>query len=389
MVPKILAKLKLESISPISLGGYDTKMCRSLNSVMIEEPFRLSSLKGTWRWWMRAYVAGAAYDNGLVEKEQAIKIVDGLLGSTEVASKFGLKLANDCDLRELSSQIQDVPRVKLLLIGKNDKQQFLRETFKEVRVKFVVYERGKNVNDAERTLAFGSLITALELGGIGKISRRAFGSMRIRAEKSTFDEQMNRILRILEGETVIESVSNGIKELISTTYKATKSLISTMSKTPKGAILPKIPAISKNPEVFSIFIFKSTDLKKIGDLFMRTNPNSLVNHLRNRYGNIVWIFGLPRNVKGTGYFSEIERRPSPLIFSLLNNQMGVASLMMSADWPTQLEWRGAGGKKTKIEFDSLTGKITLNESIIEISNVIDEIKDYLKQSFNSKEVEVF
>jgi len=121
-VPRMLARLRLESIGPVSIGGYDTKMSRVIDGIEIYEPFRLSSLKGVWRWWMRAYVAGVAYDNGF-NGEELKKIVrdkvNELLGSTENASKFGLKPLGLEKLKDYYTNlgyVKNIPRLRLLYI---------------------------------------------------------------------------------------------------------------------------------------------------------------------------------------------------------------------------------------------------------------------------------
>jgi CRISPR type III-B/RAMP module RAMP protein Cmr1 len=52
--------LELRNITPTIIGGY--KATTFSPSLGIAERFRVSELKGVWRWWFRALAAGALWD---------------------------------------------------------------------------------------------------------------------------------------------------------------------------------------------------------------------------------------------------------------------------------------------------------------------------------------
>ncbi|MFQ6095425.1 MAG: type III-B CRISPR module RAMP protein Cmr1, partial [Candidatus Bathyarchaeia archaeon] len=169
---KRIATISLESIAPVSLGGYDTSTHRQIGYINLAEPFRLTSVKGIWRWWLRAYLAGAAWDEGLSEKEGAEES-QSILGSTQAASLFGFRILSQSSTpldayseRKVSENL----RVRLLLgvWGRRrlnrDQIDRLRALFRYLKAEFEIYSRKSST---PTTLALGSLITGLKLGGLG------------------------------------------------------------------------------------------------------------------------------------------------------------------------------------------------------------------------------
>ena len=470
-MPRVLARLALESISPISLGGYDTKMTRNIDGVQIEEPFRLSSLKGAWRWWMRAYLAGVAYDKGLDEK-CAVKKVGEILGSTKTASKFGIKIlwSSIEDYRVNLENIRNIPRLRLLyteqlaLLRYIHRKQYdkvkkrtlelleeteipiyedilnalehhnfqkaekilkeyilndAKRTFKKIRVKLILYERlGATLIDDERILSVGSLITALKFGGIGKISRRGFGSLKIDLKNSSYQHNVKNIFEAVkkiesQSDDINENgiIAKGIKELIRLTYSSARRLLLNKASSHERSLLPQIPAISKNKDALSIFLFKSSSLEKVGRSLVRTELNSLVGsligikHPQQRLRRpLGWILGLPRSVRSTGYFvvvkkdqkekEDVGRRASPLIFSQLNDHVWTATFIVSTDYPIKLISKGRRRKPIDIEFNRLSGQINIRSPIntLDVINVIDVIniiKNWIRNNFRATEVRIF
>lgn len=427
-MPRVLSRLTIESISPVSLGGYDKKISRSIGKVQIEEPFRLSSLKGAWRWWMRTYLAGAAYDKERDERE-AVKMADKLLGSTEIASKFGLKFSklvpfegvNDHDFK----YAKDIPRVKLLLMRKRcreQKEEYIKAFSKGFLAEIELYERVK-AHKTESRLALGSLITALKLGGLGKISRRGFGSFKLKLV--LYDDNLEYLGKSAEKIEREETLEDGLKELISFTYDASCEAVDIPFKT-KHILLPSIPAIClKRREAFSIYLLNPPKalikniyeiLKDVGNATFRMKSWSVACRLIGTGGNyrsaltlpIAFILGLPRTQEArghvcprckaklrtlhrikkgqrlqcpecsyifmnwwelrewrepTGYIVE-GRRASPLIFSFLTKNTLGACFMMSLDWPSKIKWRSIQGKRRKKSI----GSIRIKEETIKIMN---------------------
>lgn len=418
-MPKTLARLTIESIGPISLGGYDTRVKRTIGPVTITEAFRLGSLKGVWRWWTRAYIAGAAWDLSLNEVDEATRRVNELLGSTERASKFGLRLADPPIVTDSKyddfRRAKRIPRIGLLLMGRRGRQReevYYRTFYRGLRAELEVYER-KQISSTKRKLAFGSLITALKLGGIGKASRRGFGSFSVKIDNTHQDiEDLVKFSREIEtGE--FNCIKKGLEGLIKKTYEEAKSLVregrkglTTAKSLSQRGPLPQIPSISINANAFSLYLLSSSEvpadqlLFQIGRSTLRIEGGSIVAHLIGVGGKprdpaekpLAWLLGLPRRYRRrTGYLC-VERRASPLLFSLISRNIASVTLIMSLDWPERLKWKGRMEKI--ITFDEKRGLIFINKEQFNLFDVMNRIKELLKNYFNRlgwrvEEVKVF
>jgi len=73
---------KLKGESRLYLGSYDTQFHE-------DDPFMTQSLKGLWRYWLRAYIAGAMYDAGILRREKGEKHVCEI--SSESLKEIGEK----------------------------------------------------------------------------------------------------------------------------------------------------------------------------------------------------------------------------------------------------------------------------------------------------------
>jgi len=432
-LPKVLARLALESISPISLGGYDTKMTRNIGGVQIEEPFRLSSLKGVWKWWMRAYVAGAAFDSGFDEKNQKIKtaeIVNNLLGSTELASSIGVKvLKTTYDLYK-PKKWKEIPRLAQMRI-KGIERYFALNLHAEVEI----YERTALTYPEERLL-FGSLLTALKLGGLGKISRRGFGSLKVTIKNKSNEaiKDLTEIIKCIEQETNLNKLEPLVKVLIKGTYNTAEELLkTTRGKSKPKNILPSIPCISlKNKLAFSLYLIKPLMQMSVEDLLLIIGQSVLRAGGRIPRGNLyakeasitakligvekdplnmhvnkplALFLGLPRKGKTktekTGYLTN-KRRASPLIFSLLNNSIISLTLMFSSDWPEeQIKWKGVLWKKKdkriigikdriykNVKLDKRTLKVSFDSEEMKLLDIIQQIKSSLLDYFKDKNLQL-
>ncbi|NPA69696.1 MAG: type III-B CRISPR module RAMP protein Cmr1 [Crenarchaeota archaeon] len=211
-----ILEIKLINETPLFLGSYDTQFHE-------DDAFRTQSLKGLWRWWTRAYIAGAMYNEcillgtpfrkkegeeyglpeGLSRSSQEFlnKCVGKLLGSTESASPFRIYLSSKpdvcsdiCKMTDRCvfppSSICDVQRICLLRLKNNI-------TYTEnIRVTLVIELYRRDISDNEIEIAIGSLLTALTLGGLGKASRRGLGTFRIEISKENFPETLENFIKI-------------------------------------------------------------------------------------------------------------------------------------------------------------------------------------------------
>jgi len=429
-MPRILAKLTLEGISPISLGGYDTQMSRRISGIQIEEPFRLSSLKGVWKWWMRAYVAGAAFDSGFDEEDQKTKtkeIVNNLLGSTKSASLIGIKALKITYNLYKIKKWKEIPRLAQMRI-KGIERCFASDLHAEIEI----YKRTALTYQEERLL-FGSLLTALKLGGLGKISRRGFGSLKVTIEKSSETiKDLTEIIKCIEQETDLNKLEPYIKVLMKETRNAADELLKTIKAKPKS-VIPSIPSISlENKLAFSLYLIKPLMRMSVEDLLLIIGQSTLraggrirgsqlyakkasitakltgveKNPLNMHVDKPLALFlGLPRKGKTeikrlgikeeTGYLTN-KRRASPLIFSLLNNN-GIISLALifSSDWPEeQIKWKGVSWKKKdrniigikdrkykSVKLDKDTLRVSFNDEEMKLLDIIQQIRSSLLNYF--------
>jgi len=458
-----LASLKIESISPVSIGGYDTTM---------DTIFRTSSLKGVWRWWLRAYVAGVAWEKGLNEKRAAKEVVDRILGSggkEGEASKITIRTTyNNFKSDYLSNEeiikIVDrngIPRAILLVMGedRNRKYEKFRRLFiKKLTIeKIDFYERLK-LKPEQIKLAFGSLVSALKLGGLGKCARRGFGSFKVKFIEYT--DELTELANIVENLEANMDLKNSLKKLVEDTYQSAEKTLelykskieSKVAQQYGGDDLPEIPAICPSkPEVFGLYILKPPQnqtviemLRVIGRSTLRMEAHSIVAKLIEVNGEtkkplskpLGFIMGLPRyqslhvyqcptchtffrkkkekkqieNILecpkcatrlrkveiNTGYYEtfsnrrKIDRRASPIIFSVLTENVATATLVMSKDWPDLLKWQNLRVKPSnheKVEYVEIPKQISIN-IIREGSKIqIDEknVTDLLKLFKNLRE----
>jgi len=423
---KRIATVSLESITPVSLGGYDTYLRRQIGNIHLTEPFRLTSVKGIWHWWLRAYLAGAAWDESLNEMEGANES-QSILGSPQAASLFGFRiLSQNSEPLDSERKVSENLRVRLLLRvwGQQhlNKAQIgrLRALFRYLKAEFEVYSRKSST---PTILALGSLITGLKLGGLGKFSRRAFGSFKVHVESK--HPEMKPIMENLEeAETAREptTVANSLKEIID----ATKAAASTYLKNCKiGGVrddsqIPAIPSFAKG--FHTIHLFEAPISMSVIDVLNEVSKSvtraasrlrrptisaaltgGVRNHMTwNRVRKpLAWVLGLPRKTEptdrrriSTGYVEmwvdkkPVSRRASPLIFKLLQKRLLAATLFISSDWPN-LKWvnRWVKGQRPSCEFDIIIdrkkGNVMIDDRRYSLKGLMTDVERYLTDYFEA------
>lgn len=379
--------LRLESETPLFLGGYDTNFDPN-------DPFRAQSLKGLWRYWLRAYIAGAMHEAGLLRCEKGKTTVcdikneeldflrkktENILGGLGSASKFRL-IVDETKSTEygMEQKVRVAPRFKLLTLGGR------RPTYGRVYAKIRVEKAPhvKHLNENEVKLALGSLLTALSLNGLGKMGRRGFGTFSIK-----FDEP-GIFSRFLKGE---ELDLEKIGELINETLNAARSYI---EKEGKGHGIPPMDCVSrvkldlsdvqgssklfsKEAPVFAVIRAKSrkSALDQVIDLqnffyrpgrgkvlgFMITDADRSRDLLvRNR---LSWFLGLPRSQRNTGYM-DTDRRAGPIHLAV-HEAGAFFTVFLSGDWPRKLRWRGYREKPLEIDFNDIKNAYLASISLLE------------------------
>lgn len=350
----------LTNDTPVFLGGYDTQYVRD----GISEGLRVQSLKGLLRYWMRAYLAGAGY--GLEQiNEEVNRICGGKTREEMHSSKIQIKYKINYD-EPASSALKDVPRIKLLELGKNR----ISLTFANKLSASISLYAVNNINDDDKKLVIGSLLTGLLLSGIGKMSRRGFGCFNIKIENDT-----TRLFR------------SNIDSLFSTTtidkrIECIRNIISLTRNSIKGYNINKLPEIhAMHPNYYKIFYLPLTNkspltaVKELQGFTVRSlrGRNDNITRERGRNDNITrerlaWFLGLPRSQRGTGYFAkdkgeDVERRASPL-FIAVHKDFALVSIFKSSDWPSTIEWRGGYRKSFRLDIDIDKAFNIITESFI-------------------------
>jgi len=162
----------------LMLGGYDTQFYREINNFKIIEPLRAQSIKGVWRWWARALLAGVLWDKGYRDHLEILvrKLENRLFGQidpTPLASKFKIETRTGKVYYDIIGRKRGrTPRERLLSL-KNE----IRIATKLYDTYIIVKPRlgYEDLKDSEKSFAYASLVLGLILSGLGKGSRRGYG----------------------------------------------------------------------------------------------------------------------------------------------------------------------------------------------------------------------
>ncbi|WP_291765810.1 RAMP superfamily CRISPR-associated protein, partial [Caldivirga sp. UBA161] len=399
-------ELNLSLSTPFLPGSADA------NKVDLDWPLRPSEVKGIWRWWARALVAGVLFNKGLLHgktdryivkytsREEALCIsrITGIHLGLGYAGKDGAK--SSCFKIIINPNTQQSPqqinpslanqlqRIKLLLRGKSV------EYFSNASIKLKINNNIPcNLGEASIEASISALALAFKYSCFGKGGRRGLGCFNI-----TSHGQYSRIFLMSDQELINTAVDNVSKVV---DYALEQGECNKLKKkNVSNCELPPMPVISKNLNYincidhkeasdiagmkslspYNLFTVKGDNLLSVlHNFFLRTNrirkiPNDELSTTFN-----AWILGLPRAQKrrrnaqkrtSTGYLisGNINRRASPIIIAIHNNEAYI-SVFTSADWPRELIWRGSHGKPINVN---------VNESrIIEATSIaLQELKDY-------------
>ncbi|ADN50548.1 type III-B CRISPR module RAMP protein Cmr1 [Vulcanisaeta distributa] len=394
-------ELDVELATPLLAGSANP------NEVDRDYPIRPSEVKGLWRWWARALVAGALFEQGLLhgvpdrdilrrpsdrEAELISKIVGldlglgyaGEEGSRASCFRVSVDITEAAQPRVASGGLIggiNLQRVRLLTLGRRQVEYVDR-----LRAHITINEHIPcNLDDNAVKAALGSLSLALRLSCLGKGGRRGLGCLDVRSVNGRYSSLFDS--------------RRSINELINEVVKYVKNTISKSEYLPRRAQamggrdcgLPPMPVISKAEytkcvnrdigcKLGKLYAFQVLELSggsrvlgALHNFFLRPERarvlmgNPTVNDkLRNRLA--AWILGLPREQRGTGYeiTSDVSRRASPMILAVHSNQ-SYLSVFLSADWPRELTWRDAGSQR-----------ITISESLVvdAICIALNEFLDY-------------
>jgi CRISPR-associated protein Cmr1 len=366
---------------------------------------RATEVKGLWRWWARAFVAGAMYDLDLLEGDSR---GDAVLRPSKsdvrrinyvVGGVMGLGMAGDggaeasrftvyteligsppqprcIDLKrvrkakrvakpkgEYNYSASDLQRIRLLSIDKERICYYEPDEPGTRRFNIVVEKRRSSDQYAE-LVALKILVVALQLSGIGNGGRRGLGSLNVSLPSDLKYE--------------------GLEQLISDAYESTLDVVKRVVSRERWGIqrragAPPLPLVSRGRfgglPITRIMVARVRDFSQIHNFFVRsercrvlTGSSRRNDDLRNNLN--AWVLGLPRHIKrkkqreeyeyiGYKIASErISRRASPILvaYHTKDNSLGEGafiSILFSADWPKEIEWFGAGAQTISVDLDRL------------------------------------
>jgi CRISPR-associated protein Cmr1 len=366
-----LLKVKFWNSSPLLLGGYDTESKHEFQG----EELRPTSLKGVWRWWFRAVLGATLWRDGIKDEDfinNLRKKEGAILGTTEgkaTASKIVIRSFTSKVCYDFAEKIQDLPRIRYLLLKKKD-ITFIKDIAGIIELKVFSYKDEKpEYEDIRR--ASGSFIISLLLSGLGKGSRRGFGSLDFDVIEDTAGMFLNLKSENIDAET--------IKMILRSLIPASES------KNP-----PPIPLLA--PGHFELLYLKHNNVMKmlqdIQNFTLRTGRMRVLGRDSLRDQLTGWILGLPRSAmpKGrieSGYYikgGKIARRASPLIVSVHKTYASVC-IFKSRDWPHPILWKSREMREgVKAQDDLMKAHDVLSRSI----------REYLEKcGYRYEEVKVF
>ncbi|RSN77462.1 type III-B CRISPR module RAMP protein Cmr1 [Candidatus Methanodesulfokora washburnensis] len=387
--------LKLRSENWLLLGGYDTQFHK-------DDPLRTQSIKGLWRYWLRVYIAGALYEAGKLkckkectsEIEYICEKTGNILGSLNSASKFRI-IVNKVSFSEKGHKdICSAQRIKLLSLGGRWKVSYGENLYAEIRIEESPHV--KRIDENERKLALGSLLTALSLNGIGKGGRRGLGTFSIEVDgfegKFLKDKKINynmlkelingtldsaRSYLNLEVERVSEIPPLDCISRVKIDLSDIGESISLFDKreVPVFTIIKVEPKTEKRIEDMVIelqdFFYRPGRLRRMG--FKTTSADKSQDIITRR--RLAWFLGLPREQRGTGYISNVNRRASPIHLAV-HEENALFTLFLSSNWPTEIRWKGLYEKEQRGEKPLNVDGNRVKEAYL---CLISSLENYLKK----------
>lgn len=338
---ELVCRLEVEAITPLWIGGYDTK---AEHGDLGRESLRPSSVKGVWRWWARSLVSAASYETrklfpNIKEADEVVSRLLGRGGKESHQSIYQLEVkesrvelvrlpceaVNDRGRRRSGRgdgglQLSDVVRVKLQCMGGSRKKRSGRIEVEagiaadtgrsQEELSFIktgssftisIYRQRPVPSKAWDAFAIHSLVVALTLGGVGKASTRGFGKFRVISAHIP-DEGVRREIELDYAERFrsVRSASDAkrlVEDLLSKGASLARSLHS-------GAASSKLPLVETPvANFFEVRVPERTfdsdvrALKAIGDATLKLNWKRVMGAGTKLKGSKLhtWILGLPRS----------------------------------------------------------------------------------------------
>jgi len=406
----LIARIDLTNVTPTRIGGYNARPYSK--ELDLPEGLRTSEVKGIWRWWLRATLAGALWDLGKEPNKTTIrKMVNEILGYTASASKFTITSSYAYSAAKKLDDLAKIPRMRLILMQRRDEPQdkFDIRSVEEkslcppgfLKATLSLYERaGKPLDWNIRRVAFGTLLLALLLHGIGAITRRGFGHFQLEVKECLdklrdYSDSIKAVNEARRRDEMQEGLNGLFSEVL---QDAKQSLLQRNMLTglgPRPSRLPPFPSLSSDSRIFRLRIVdvKASDetflLEKLGKVAMKVGWKRSLGLNGGEVGGVLdtWILGLPREVRGTGYASQAGRRPSAITLApvkKLQQSFLVAIYgFLSSDWPIGgLQWtRKTRGRVETHRVEDISGASHLLTTLNRIrdDSVGKRIKECVRQ----------
>jgi len=375
-----LLTLEVENSTPLLIGGYDGQAYSKYH----EEELRTQSIKGLWRWWLRAFLAGRYWSSGdndeiLINKvvNETGEILGRASGEGGACSRITvISLTEKADYSMVKSRgtsqthLELLPKVKHLLLGREIK--YITNIRAKIKLMSYIF-KDEELDEGSKRLALASFIASLLFSGLGKGGRRGLGSL----DFKIVDDKTGYFGLLDSNEVNLEGIARIFK----------------LANVPQRTVQKRLPLIpSVAPTVFKAFMIKSNGkriLDVVGDL-----QNFTLRSIRDRifkgdpfrrkhYG---WILGLPREARRTGYKiidkDKINRRASPIFFCV-HRKYATACIFRSRDWPSMVSWSSTDSKEVSLRI----GDKELNEAYDLLENTF--ITYLEKLGYRYEEVQVF
>ncbi|MEM1560327.1 MAG: type III-B CRISPR module RAMP protein Cmr1 [Ignisphaera sp.] len=379
---KSVLKLKLKNTTPLLVGWHDPYK---------QDPMgiRATEIKGLWRWWCRAFIAGAMYDQNMLSGKDGEDV--HLIPSDEEAEAISCFVGKILGLGYAGKKGAESSRFKLSIQASTNVSgsivKFQRDKVKYQRIRLLTLNKvvegisqghefilsvekvREEYKDAE-DLALKILIASLQLSGVGKGSRRGLGSLDIVSMK--YGDALEKDKDMLKG------VDNDIGTLIKHVYKKSIEIVNNKKyqeicgiksiKQATNKVLPPLPAVSKGAfKLYKVDAKNDRDFIQIHQFFVRTERCMVIQGKRIckdepiRKTHSAWFLGLPREQKATGYIivsKSVVRRASPIFttYHTSDNVFGpgiFVTVFLSGDWPKQLRWIGDDKQSISIDVNKI------------------------------------
>lgn len=416
----VIAELELTNTTYTMIGGYNAATYSS--NLRIPEIPRSPEIKGAWRWWFRACLAGAIWESCEPLDDQRRELIrrttEEIMGSAErgasstILQVIPLKIGRMEKLDERSG----IPRMILLSRARDEDKLMCYKPY-ELEFKIRILKRPQafkrlrilklNESSTVRCL-IGSLLMSIIFQGIGAATRRGFGSLIVKSFKISEEyeeliknyknliQKLNKIIDKNQYRNILEKLIQMILEDFSSLIGITRK-----SECPRDT-LPPFPIVTEDRDLFKIEIkeVRANDeknlLEKIGNATMKSQWKRVRSvgircKGKDQYTLSTFILGLPRKGEHrgkrrtfySGYWVRFNRerdpgrRPSAISIKVLKRAGRSRWLcliygMLSKDWPERLVRRSVyykqewiKGKRRLVPYkEAIDETLSLNESTL-------------------------